>query len=156
MSSSKSPLTGRRALITGASAGIGAATARALAARGAHVTLTARRADRLQALAAELGENASVATVDVRDAASVAALFDGQEYDLVIANAGLGPASPSRGRPRRLVHDDRHEREGRSPHGARRAPADARAAPATSSSSGAWPAGRSTPVGTCTTRPSTP
>lgn len=90
MSSSKSPLTGRRALITGASAGIGAATARALAARGAHVTLTARRADRLQALAAELGENASVATVDVRDAASVAALFDGQEYDLVIANAGLG------------------------------------------------------------------
>lgn len=90
MSSSKSPLTGRRALITGASAGIGAATARTLAARGAHVTLTARRADRLQALAAELGESASVATVDVRDAASVTALFDGQEYDLVVANAGLG------------------------------------------------------------------
>lgn len=90
MSSSSRPLTARRALITGASAGIGAATARALIARGAHVTLTARRADRLAALAAELGENATVATVDVRDAASVAALFEGQDYDIVVANAGLG------------------------------------------------------------------
>ena len=90
MSSSSSPLTARRALITGASAGIGAATARALIANGAHVTLTARRADRLAALAAELGERASIATADVRDAASVAALFEGQDYDIVVANAGLG------------------------------------------------------------------
>lgn len=90
MSTPTSPLATRRALITGASAGIGAATARALAERGAHVTLTARRAERLEALAADLGDSASVATVDVRDAASVARLFDGQAYDLVIANAGLG------------------------------------------------------------------
>ncbi|MEE2940368.1 MAG: SDR family NAD(P)-dependent oxidoreductase [Planctomycetota bacterium] len=90
MSSFTGPLDSRRALVTGASAGIGAATARALVARGARVTVAARRADRLEALAAELGASASIATVDVRDAASVSRLFEGQDFDLVVANAGLG------------------------------------------------------------------
>lgn len=85
-----SPLSGRRALVTGASAGIGAATARALAARGAHVTLAARRTDRLTALAGELGEQASVASMDVRDADSVRSVIEGGTFDLVVANAGLG------------------------------------------------------------------
>jgi len=82
------PLAGKRALVTGASSGIGAATARALAALGARVTLVARRADRLEALASDL-EGADVKVADVRDASQVMALFDGAEYDVVVANAGL-------------------------------------------------------------------
>jgi short-subunit dehydrogenase len=86
-------------LITGASAGIGAAFARALAARGHDVVLTARRTDRLQALADELrsqhGVNATVLTNDLADPHGVeqlcAALDErGLLVDWLINNAGYG------------------------------------------------------------------
>ena len=81
------PLTERHVLITGASAGIGAATARRLAADGARLTLVARREERLQALAAELG-NARIHVADVRDPEAFAALAD-DVPDVLILNAGL-------------------------------------------------------------------
>src|SRR5262245_39185913 len=56
-------LSGRRAVVTGASSGIGAAAARVLAAAGAHVTLIARRRDRVEALAEEIGGEFVVADV---------------------------------------------------------------------------------------------
>ncbi|MCL4147622.1 UNVERIFIED_CONTAM: hypothetical protein GTU68_032080 [Idotea baltica] len=86
-------LTNRIALVTGASAGIGEATARALAADGARVLLAARREDRLNAVVAELpGSQALVC--DVRDPASMRAALDsalkpGETVDLVVLNAGM-------------------------------------------------------------------
>ncbi len=82
-------LAGRTALVTGASAGIGAATARALAGAGARVTLAARRQPRLESLAAEL-DGADVLVLDVREAGAVEAALAGRSFDVVVANAGLG------------------------------------------------------------------
>lgn len=83
-----------RAFITGASSGIGAALARQYAARGAILGLAARRAEALQALAAELGGACHCYSLDVADAAALAAA--GADFiaragvpDVVIANAGI-------------------------------------------------------------------
>jgi len=81
-------LKGKTAWVTGASAGIGAATARALCSEGAHVLLSARRADRLAALAEELN-SAEVLPLDVCDAAQVKAAVAGRQLDVVVACAGL-------------------------------------------------------------------
>ncbi|MFI1801799.1 SDR family NAD(P)-dependent oxidoreductase [Streptomyces sp. NPDC020379] len=85
----------RTAVVTGASSGIGAATARRLAAAGHRVVLTARRADRVEALAAELteaGHEAIAYGLDVTDRAAVMAfaayLDDFESVDILVNNAG--------------------------------------------------------------------
>ena len=100
-------LANTAALVTGASSGIGAATARALAAHGAAVALVARRADRLQELKAEIesaGGSALVVPADVTNADQVAdavgqAITGLGRLDTVVNNAGLmrmGPAAQAR------------------------------------------------------------
>ena len=74
MNSAQHP--GRVAVITGASSGIGEATARALAADGHRVALLARRADRIQALAHEVGNGAIAIEADVTDCESVVVAAD--------------------------------------------------------------------------------
>lgn len=86
-------LQDRLALVTGASAGIGAATARALTAEGAEVLLAARNRTALEALQAEL-PGSRVVVLDVTDAegtrsAVQAALPEGRQVDLVVLSAGL-------------------------------------------------------------------
>jgi NADP-dependent 3-hydroxy acid dehydrogenase YdfG len=78
----------RTAVVTGASSGIGAATARRLAAAGYHVYCAARRRDRIEALAAEIG--GTPVECDVTSEPSVAALADvvGERLDLLVNNAG--------------------------------------------------------------------
>ncbi len=77
----------RVAVVTGASAGIGEATAKTLAAQGFHVIAVARRADRIQRLADEIGGTAVVA--DVTDGAAVEALAAGlSRVDVLVNNAG--------------------------------------------------------------------
>ena len=80
--------TRKRAVVTGASSGIGAATARRLAGEGYDVVCAARRADRIEALAAEIGGTA--VTCDVTDAEDVAALAEvvGGRLDVLVNNAG--------------------------------------------------------------------
>ena len=89
----------KTALITGASYGIGEAFARRLAAEGANLVLTARSADRLEALAAELRLRFSVAVTviknDLADPSAPQNLFEAvkannQKIDLLINNAGFG------------------------------------------------------------------
>jgi NADP-dependent 3-hydroxy acid dehydrogenase YdfG len=80
--------TTRRAVVTGASSGIGAATARRLAAEGYDVVLAARRTERIEALASEIGGRA--VTCDVADPASVTQLAEvvGERLHVLVNNAG--------------------------------------------------------------------
>jgi len=86
---------GMTVLITGATAGFGAATARRYAAAGAKIVATGRRAARLDALKAEIGADAiHTVELDVRDAAAVQAAVDGlppafAQIDVLVNNAGL-------------------------------------------------------------------
>ncbi len=91
-------LAGRTALVTGASSGLGARFGRVLAANGARVALGARRAERLEALAGEIGPAAAAVAMDVAREADIIAGFDAAEaafgttIDTVIANAGVDGA----------------------------------------------------------------
>ena len=86
-------LSGRSVLLTGATGGIGQAVARRLHASGARLTLTGRRTEVLEPLAAELG--ATVIAADLADREAVTALAERcSEVDVLVANAGL-PASGS-------------------------------------------------------------
>src|SRR4051794_37152707 len=87
-------LTGKTALVTGASGGLGGAIARALHGQGATVALSGTRRDALERLAADLGERAHVVVCDLSDAAAVEKLVPAAEgamggLDILVNNAGL-------------------------------------------------------------------
>jgi NAD(P)-dependent dehydrogenase (short-subunit alcohol dehydrogenase family) len=96
-------LSGKVALVTGASSGLGVHFARTLAAAGASVAIAARRADRLASLQAELqqaGNKAAAVELDVQSGKSVSAAFDAAEtalgaIDIVVNNAGISIVKPA-------------------------------------------------------------
>jgi NAD(P)-dependent dehydrogenase (short-subunit alcohol dehydrogenase family) len=98
-------LAGRVAIVTGASSGLGARFARVLRGAGADVVLAARRRDRIEALAVELGGTHALAVAaDVRDEASVVALVDDAlarfgRLDVMVNNAGTADPGPAEDEP---------------------------------------------------------
>lgn len=87
-------LTGRKALVTGATGGLGGAIARTLHAQGASVAISGTRAEALEALAAELGERVVIAPCNLSDKDSVEALVPTAEeklggLDILVNNAGI-------------------------------------------------------------------
>ncbi|RJG00830.1 SDR family NAD(P)-dependent oxidoreductase [Noviherbaspirillum sedimenti] len=105
MSSNNSPLfrlEGRRALVTGASSGLGRHFALTLAKAGAELVVAARRAEKLAELVEEIqqtGATTQAISLDVTDSASVAAAFDaiaagGKAVDIIVNNAGVTVSKP--------------------------------------------------------------
>lgn len=96
-------LSGKVALVTGASSGLGVHFARTLASSGAAVAIAARRADRLSSLQAELeqaGAKAAAVDLDVQSAESISAAFDAVEgklggIDILVNNAGISIVKPA-------------------------------------------------------------
>jgi len=85
-------LEGRRALVTGATSGIGAACARSLHREGAHVVLAGRRKERLDALANELGARSHAVVLDVCDRAAVETFQLPEAFgdiDILVCSAGM-------------------------------------------------------------------
>ena len=87
-------LTGKTALVTGATGGIGGAIAKALHAQGAHVGISGRNTEKLEALKAELGDRVSVLAADLSDSDAVADLVkradeEMGQIDILVNNAGL-------------------------------------------------------------------
>ena len=96
---SPDPKTARVTVITGASSGIGEATARALAADGHRLALLARRIDRIQALAGELGNGSIAIKADVTDRDSIVAAAERVKRelggaDILVNNAGVMLLAP--------------------------------------------------------------
>ncbi|HOT81213.1 MAG TPA: SDR family oxidoreductase [Microthrixaceae bacterium] len=93
-------LDGQVAVVTGASSGLGRRFARVLHGAGATVVVAARRADRLDELAAELGDRVVVVPADIADDDSVIALAEAAEavaghVDVLVNNAGVGGTTPA-------------------------------------------------------------
>ncbi len=91
-------LTGKTALVTGASSGIGQGCAVALAEAGAHVVCVARGAERLTETVAALqaqGWSAEAAVVDQGDLDALRGLFDGRVFDVVVNSAGMARHGPA-------------------------------------------------------------
>ena len=88
-------LDGRRAIVTGAGRGIGLAAAAALAEAGAVVTLIARTSSEVEAAAAQIGNGATAAVLDVSDIAAVKAFFaERPAFHILVNNAGTNRPKP--------------------------------------------------------------
>ena len=95
-------LSGKMALVTGASGGIGGAIARAMHAQGAHVVLSGTREQALAELRQDLGDRASIAPADLSQSApvdglvAVAEAAAGMELDILVSNAGVAAVAARR------------------------------------------------------------
>jgi NAD(P)-dependent dehydrogenase (short-subunit alcohol dehydrogenase family) len=91
-------LSGKSALVTGSSGGLGRHFARLLALHGVRVTLAARRRSALDEASAEIaaaGRTASSLELDVADRASIAEALSGRHFDILVNNAGISGAGPA-------------------------------------------------------------